>query len=39
MFEEGIIIEEGEPHEIFTQAKEERTRQFLRQMEWKHGSG
>ena len=39
MFEEGIIIEEGQPHEIFTQAKEERTRRFLSQMEWEYGSG
>jgi ABC-type polar amino acid transport system ATPase subunit len=34
MFDHGIIIEEGPPHEIFTQAKEERTRRFLTQLIW-----
>lgn len=34
MFDNGVIIEEGPPHEIFTHAKEERTRQFLAQLTW-----
>lgn len=29
----GLIVEEGEPHQIFTAPKEERTREFLRRVE------
>ena len=32
MFDEGVIIEEGPPAEVFTRAKEERTRRFLSQL-------
>ena len=28
----GVVVEEGEPKEIFTQPKEERTRQFLKRI-------
>ena len=34
MFDGGVIIEEGPPHEIFTRAKHERTRRFLTQLTW-----
>ena len=34
MFDQGVVIEEGRPHEIFTQAKHERTRRFLSQLTW-----
>ena len=29
-FDQGRIVEEGEPERIFTAPKEERTREFLR---------
>ena len=32
MFDEGVIIEQGPPAEIFTRATEERTRRFLSQL-------
>lgn len=32
--DEGVIIEEGPPQEIFHNARHERTRQFLRQLQW-----
>lgn len=35
MFDEGVIIEQGPPEQIFTEATHERTRRFLRQLEWK----
>lgn len=34
MFDEGMIIEEGPPDKIFTQADHERTRRFLNQLHW-----
>jgi polar amino acid transport system ATP-binding protein len=34
MFDEGVIIEEGPPEEIFLSAREERTRRFLAQLVW-----
>jgi ABC-type polar amino acid transport system ATPase subunit len=34
MFDEGVILEEGPPGQLFTQATHERTRRFLRQLEW-----
>ena len=34
MFDQGVVIEEGRPYEIFTQAKHERTRRFLSQLSW-----
>ena len=34
MFDEGVIIEQGPPEQIFTEATHERTRRFLRQLEW-----
>ncbi|HEY7720378.1 MAG TPA: ectoine/hydroxyectoine ABC transporter ATP-binding protein EhuA, partial [Pedococcus sp.] len=30
MFDHGRVVERGAPHEIFTNPKEERTRQFLK---------
>lgn len=30
--DEGIIVEEGAPHDIFTEPKEERTKQFLKRV-------
>ncbi len=32
--DQGIIIEEGPPEEIFVRAQKERTRQFLSQLQW-----
>ncbi|MDE2717849.1 MAG: amino acid ABC transporter ATP-binding protein [Chloroflexota bacterium] len=32
--DEGMIVEEGPPQEIFHNARHERTRQFLRQLQW-----
>ena len=32
--DEGTIIEEGPPQEVFHNARHERTRQFLRQLQW-----
>ena len=32
MFDDGVIIEDGPPSEIFTRAREERTRRFLSQL-------
>jgi ABC-type polar amino acid transport system ATPase subunit len=32
MFDEGVIVESGSPVEIFTRAREERTRRFLSQL-------
>ena len=32
--DEGVIVEEGPPQEIFHNARHERTRQFLRQLQW-----
>jgi ABC-type polar amino acid transport system ATPase subunit len=34
MFDEGVIIEEGTPDKIFTDATEDRTRRFLAQLTW-----
>jgi polar amino acid transport system ATP-binding protein len=34
MFDEGVIIEEGPPEQVFTYASEERTRRFLAQLTW-----
>jgi ABC-type polar amino acid transport system ATPase subunit len=34
MFDEGVIIEEGTPEKIFTDATEDRTRRFLAQLTW-----
>jgi polar amino acid transport system ATP-binding protein len=34
MFDEGMIIEEAPPEEIFARAKQERTRRFLAQLVW-----
>jgi len=34
MFDEGVVLEEGPPEQMFTQAQNERTRRFLRQLEW-----
>jgi polar amino acid transport system ATP-binding protein len=34
MFDNGIVIESGAPDKIFTQADNERTRRFLRQLQW-----
>jgi polar amino acid transport system ATP-binding protein len=34
MFDEGVIIEEGPPEQMFTEATHERTRRFLSQLEW-----
>jgi ABC-type methionine transport system ATPase subunit len=32
MFDEGVIVEEGPPAEMFTRAKHERTQRFLSQL-------
>jgi ABC-type polar amino acid transport system ATPase subunit len=32
--DQGAIVEEGEPKQIFYRACHERTRQFLRQLHW-----
>jgi ABC-type polar amino acid transport system ATPase subunit len=32
--DEGTIVEEGPPQEVFHNARHERTRQFLRQLQW-----
>jgi len=34
MFDEGLVIEEGRPAEIFRSAQHERTRRFLSQLTW-----
>jgi polar amino acid transport system ATP-binding protein len=34
MMDQGMIIEEGPPEQIFTQAQHERTRRFLQQLAW-----
>jgi ABC-type polar amino acid transport system ATPase subunit len=34
MFDEGIIIEEGAPEQIFSRASNERTQRFLSQLHW-----
>ena len=34
MFDNGVIIEEGRPEDVFFFAKEERTRRFLAQLAW-----
>lgn len=34
MFDQGVIIEEGKPDDIFHYAKVPRTQQFLNQIEW-----
>ena len=34
MFDEGVILEEGPPNKIFSQADSERTRRFLNQLHW-----
>ena len=36
--DEGVIVEEGPPQEIFHNARHERTRQFLRQLQWEGAS-
>jgi ABC-type polar amino acid transport system ATPase subunit len=37
--DEGVIVEQGSPEEIFTRAQQERTRQFLNQLHWDAGDG
>jgi polar amino acid transport system ATP-binding protein len=37
--DEGVIVEQGSPEEIFTRAQQERTRQFLSQLHWDAGEG
>ncbi len=37
MMDQGMIIEEGAPEQIFTQAQHERTRRFLQQLAWGGG--
>jgi len=34
MMDQGMIIEEGPPEQIFTRAQHERTRRFLQQLAW-----
>ena len=34
MFDQGVVIEEGAPGQIFESARHERTRRFLRQLKW-----
>jgi L-cystine transport system ATP-binding protein len=36
--DEGVIVEEGKPRDIFSNAKEERTKQFLKRItpEWSY---
>ena len=34
MVDEGVIIEQGPPQQIFTKAVHERTRRFLNQLHW-----
>ena len=36
--DQGVIVEEGKPRDIFVAAKEERTRQFLKRItpEWSY---
>lgn len=34
MFDQGIIVEDGPPSQLFHRASEERTRRFLRQLHW-----
>jgi ABC-type polar amino acid transport system ATPase subunit len=34
MFDDGMVIEEGTPEDVFTRAKAQRTRQFLNQLHW-----
>ncbi len=34
MFNEGLVIEQGSPEQLFTAATQERTRRFLQQLEW-----
>ncbi len=34
MFDEGVILEEGTPDKVFSQAENERTRRFLNQLHW-----
>ena len=34
MVDEGVIIEQGPPQQIFTKAAHERTRRFLNQLHW-----
>jgi ABC-type polar amino acid transport system ATPase subunit len=34
MFDEGRVIEQGPPEQLFTAATQERTRRFLQQLEW-----
>jgi len=38
MMDEGRVVEEGPPEEIFRSARSERTRQFLDQIDWDHDS-
>jgi len=32
--DEGAIVEEGPPRQVFTRAAHERTRRFLNQLHW-----
>ena len=34
MLDEGAIVEEGPPRQVFTRAAHERTRRFLNQLHW-----
>jgi ABC-type polar amino acid transport system ATPase subunit len=34
MFDQGVIIEDGAPEQIFESARHERTRRFLQQLKW-----
>jgi polar amino acid transport system ATP-binding protein len=38
MMDQGVIVEQGRPEQIFTEAKHERTRRFLQQLEWNASS-
>jgi ABC-type polar amino acid transport system ATPase subunit len=37
--DQGVIVEQGPPENIFQRAREERTRQFLDQLEWEVETG
>jgi len=40
MFDHGLVVEEGPPEQMFTQAREERTRRFLNQiLSWETEEG
>ena len=37
MMDQGMIVEEGPPEQIFTHARHDRTRRFLQQLAWDGG--